>query len=122
MQHSNITGYAFCAEYNNDELVHGFGALSLVCLVVALVGIKLKWFKHRLTFNEERGDAFSAVASTSNEVYSTTEGASSVYRSSAESSEPQIIRATFRRFDEMDVIPLAEPPRKCEFERDRRRR
>lgn len=65
-------------------------------MVVAVLGIKLKWFKHRLTFD----DIPSAESRNSH----------------LTPAEPQIIRATFRTGDEFDnfieITPTAVLPRK----------
>lgn len=101
---------------SSTGLVNCVSGLGLVCLVVALVGIKLKWFKHRLTFNNSNGDP--EIASPSRGFYSANGsdgegGGGGVHRSSSVSSEPQIVRATFRNFDEgFDITPPAVLPRK----------
>lgn len=66
-------------------------------MVVTLLGIKLKWFKHRLTFD---GIPSPEVAT------------SSAQRNSylASSAEPQILRATFRTGDDFDRFIDITPP------------
>lgn len=102
---------------SSTGLVNCVSGLGLVCLVVALLGIKLKWFKHRLTFNGTNNEDASEIASTSRGFYSANgnggEGGGGVHRSISVSSEPQIIRATFRSFDEcFDITPTVVLPRK----------
>lgn len=109
--------FCFAATESPTPLVNGVSGLGLVCLVVALVGIKLKWFKQRLTFNSINEDADGA--STTRGFYSTNGssavdgGGGGVHRNSSVSSEPQIVRATFRSFDEsFEITPPTVLPRK----------
>lgn len=103
---------------SSTGFVNCVSGLGLVCLVVALVGIKLKWFKHRLTFNNSsNNDDDAEIATTSRGFYSANgnggEGGGGVHRSSSVSSEPQIVRATFRSFDEcFEITAPAVLPRK----------
>ncbi|XP_037050546.1 titin-like isoform X2 [Bradysia coprophila] len=62
-----------------------------ICLIVAVLGIKLRWFKHRMTFNEL--PTTSAPTATSNGM------------------EPQIIRATFRPSSDFDNYVEITPPK-----------
>lgn len=73
---------------------------GLLCMIVAVLGIKLRWFKHRMTFD---GVPTEAPARRS--------------RHEDLAAEPQIVRATFRTgndFDSfVDYTPPAVLPRKC---------
>lgn len=109
---AKLSNIVFCIADAPASLLNCVSGLGLVCLVVALVGIKLKWFKHRLTFNEPNNDA--EVAAPSQGFYSTISGeGGGVPRSSSSSSEPQIVSAIFRSFDEfVDISSTPVLPRK----------
>lgn len=76
----------------SDDIIFIATIGSLICLIVAVLGIKLRWFKHRMTFNE--------LPTTSSTPTSASNG-----------MEPQIIRATFKPSSDFDNYVEITPPK-----------